>query len=456
MKTTATLLLALTLVPLGASAQTLHISEDPHPDGRGCQNIETAYHADGDVVMVDFNSQWFVHDNGLQTQNGGQDGRGCELERIARVSPQGDVVWALDLGAQRGPHGIGRTDRVADLLALPNGNTVIATFRDARNEHMHTTITMIGPDGGTLWARTTRQAPKFAFPTLFAGDDALFVSYFVTNYGYDGGQFQLDGGKAHKLRNGERARFMSRISPADGSFVWERRSGDIVSADGGEVVTLDAEVVSKETVRVRYRIERRTYDAKLIATGRTPWMTHEVMKSVIRYGDQLVMTTARERVRDMRVKSRVGGIRVFDLDGKLRHSRELSDEPVIAERAPGAPIRILMPTNCVRGVAGQSCLTDALDVLTLDSPTAEGVYARITLPSGRLDNHHIRGFSTRHGIWMNGLSYYRRGPSDTAARPSVTVSFTPEDELKPCAPPRQFVWQPVPPSKHPRPAIEAF
>ncbi|MGM0558172.1 MAG: hypothetical protein ACQEVA_17440 [Myxococcota bacterium] len=447
---------ALLTLPTVAAAQTVHISADPNPETERCQNHHAAFHANGDVVMVDYHGQWRTFDNGRRLQNGGIEGRSCEVERVMRLTPERRVVWEIRPSQDRSEHGFARQDRIDALTAMPDGGTVLSVSDGLLRDHAHSNLLYIEADGELRWKLRTKRAPKFSMFTPHVGPDGqLFIDVSATNFGYTGGVIQLPGGAPTKLRKSQEATNLARIDTRNGEVLWERAGTRLADMHEHGVVTLKSRSTSPPRIKTRYVIGQVSYDGILASEAATPWMETERMLSAIYDNEHVLMTTRKEHLnpRGKGVSHRTGNLRVFDMDGNLVHTRQLSDGSRLAERAAGAPLRIVSPTSCTRGVSDYRCVTDAVNVITLQDWEDEGAWSRLTLPRGGLvENDHIEATSTPDGLWLSGVTYYGSGPDDAHNPESVTAVFSPDDMRSPIEPQDAFVWKPKPQPKTPAPA----
>lgn len=77
------------------------------------------------------------------------------------------------------------------------------------------------------------------------------------------------------------------------------------------------------------------------------------------------------------VVERVSKLRIFGLDGKLRHTRSVSSRAIITRNDDSGLIHVHSPANCTRvAEPNHGCLSDASQVLTLRSRKDTGVITR--------------------------------------------------------------------------------
>jgi len=434
------LLFALLLAPLTADAQVTFISEDPSPDTTGCQNPAAAFHANGDVVMVDYHGQWLTHDDGKKTQNGGYEYQGCEIERVYRMTAAGDLVWELRPTNSAEQIGFARHDRLQSMAALPGGETVITASENIFDDEMNVTVIAVDEKGAIKWHTKTKQAPKFASARVHASSSGeLFVDYNFTNYAYEGGRLRLAEGPAYRVGENQMREVLVRLDPATGAIVWQKSVGGVVSVENGEILYLDTRFKYGTPSRERHRIQRMTYTGKPISSAWTRWLENETRFSAQRFGDKLVLSTRVEHRDGRRVKERSGRLRVFDFKGKLVSTREISDSTVLAHRGSGCSLHLVSPTECDRSRHGREyCSTASLDVTTLVSLDDPGVTSRIRIPRGVFATSDLLATSTRDGLWVNGITYYGK-----TRAPAVTIVRT-LDEARPRVTEKRFVWEPKP------------
>lgn len=447
-------LLATFTLPLSANAQIVHIEPDPEPRTERCQNSTTAYHSNSDVVRVDYHGQWQDYPDGRRSQNGGPGNAPCATERIARIDARGQTVWELrpdDLQPAFSPVNI-----VRDLVAHPDGSTLISVSDGTFGDGSFSNVLLVDPDGRLRWSMRTRSAPKFSIATVSLGEDnAVFVSYGLTNYGYEGGTFQLPGGRVWKLRKNEYKTVTARIDLEHGRILWEREGGEVVSTDGGEVLIHGIERRGQRPVKTRHRFERVSYDGKPLSSHRTQWFNSESSLTVARKANEIWMTTAAEILdsKKERVDHRISNLRVFNLKGKLLHTRKLSDNAKLATPAQGAPMRIVSPTQCDRGVGGREpCSTNSFHVLSLDSWSEEGTTTRVQVPAHRFRSQDFRAHSTEKGVWISGETQYD-SPHNQKPAIAVTTLHSTDSTRTPIDNPRRLVWRPIQAPRSAPPAL---
>lgn len=435
------LLLALILAPATAAAQVVHITKDPEPKTKRCQNTASAYHADGDVVRVDYHGQWRELANGHRLQNGGPDYSSCATERIVRVGADDAVVWTVEPA----DIGLSRADRVSQMVARPDGKTLMSVSDGELDDHVHSAVLLLDTNGELLWSFRTKQAPEYTRAQAFVGDGGeVFVEYHTTNYGYKGGKFQLPGGRVWTLRPNEMKSIIARVDPQAGTFIWEREGASIVTAKGGEVLTYGVQNRSGRPTRERLTFSRVSYAGKRLSRARTPWLKSEAMTSIARFGDEVWVTTNLDKLDASNggVRESQGRLRVFDLHAKLLHTRPLSQGARLATPAKGAPMRIVSPSNCTRGVSnGPKCVADALDVLELASWRKAGTATRIRVPGHRFEHGAFQAVSTAKGLWLSALTYYQH---DAHSAEAVIRMYSPDAARAQRKKAARFVWKPRP------------
>jgi len=445
MKSSHTLLAVLLLLPISsvASAEILHVSEDPNPETRRCSNAATAFHANDDVVLVDYHGQWLRHDNGRRSQNGGLKGRGCEVERIVRVDVDQNVVWEIKpTHSSQASLGLARQDQVSSLLAMPKGQTLMTTTGnfDSSNSNRHVSVVLYDASGKLLWRFKNSRGVKFSSAKPFVGRNGeVFISYHTTNYAYAGGKFQLPAGRSWSLRKNQQLSLIVRLNAKDGRLMWEQAGANLVSADGGELLALKSRVKKGRRFRMRHEIRRISYAGKRLARALLPW-TPEALVLAIRFGNTLAFTSSLEiqNPRTRKVDHRVGRLRMYTMQGKLLLVRKVSDGSVLAQPTQGAPMRMLSPTNCVSR-RDYSCQTDVIGVLSFQSAKSRGVYSRILLPGKVFENDGFAARSHRDGLWLNALTSGRK-----SGAPSVARLYSRDDQRPKSKAPGIFVWRPRP------------
>lgn len=439
------ILLALCLFPAVVVAQTSIITTDPNPKTKGCRTVHTAVHANGDTVTADNWGQWRTN-NGKPIQNGGKDYVGCETEALVRTDDQGQTVWEVRPTDSRSDVGFKRQDEIVGVAALPDGRTVAVAQEDVKDDDMSTVILMFSKNGDLLWSVETAVAPKFAIASPIIGDGGeLFLSYFMTNYGYEGGKFKFPGGKLHSLRKSERRQLIMRLNPNDGKLLWEKKGLDLVDARNGELLATRGQFSKKK--RMRFTIQRMNYAGKVLSSGQTPWLKSARVRSMIRWKDQLLMTNYESEVESGRVKNRYSRFRAFSMNGKVLHERALSDTATLAQPLGNDQIYITAPADCVRGIDTYSCATTAIDVLSLDDPTAPGAWSRIELPEVHLLNRRLWAKSIGKRLWFGGVVF--EGESQNEPGQGAIVTHATPAQLTPQKTTR-FVWQPVPEESIPK------
>lgn len=440
-KLPAVVIFALLISPAAAAAQILHVTEDPEPKTERCQNIAAAFHADGDVVRVDYLGQWKTWESGRYAQNGGPNNGPCATEALVRTDPSGEVVWRLR-PSDSDASGLTRRGQVDHLAAHPDGSTLMTFSQGSFETSRHSTVVQLNADGGLEWSFKTKQAPKFSQARAFVGDDGeLFVEYSFTNYGYEGGRFQLPGGRVWKMGLNESKTIVGRINPDKGEVMWEREAGAVVSAKSGEVLARSVQRRSGEQVRTRHKFTRLTYGGERLSDGYTLWMAGEPMRSAVRFGDEVWMTNT---VEFKQARKRTGRLRVFDLDGDELHKRTISHGALLAEPRGDAPMRVLSPTNCTRDVHDSvGCITDALDVLTLSSWDEEGTASRIRVPSHRIEYRAFQAASTPKGIWLSAKTFYDHDGGRRSVAPAVIKLYSADADRSTRKPAEPRVWRAV-------------
>ena len=455
---TAIVLFALSSHSLSLSAETTHHLTDPNALTRGCQNHVAAVHDNADVVVVSYHGQFLTHANGYRSQNGGVDGAGCETESIERRDLKGRTVWKIEPNdASRVSKGLNRIDRVDSLVAMPNGDTIMATRemrREGKERLTYVAVTRLDGGGNVVWRFVTERAPQFTIARLVvSANGALFVDYGYSNFGYDGGLFQLTGGRTWKTRKNSLDSLIAALD-SDGNLMWEKQGAMIVDASETDVLTMKVEVKGKNQ---RYAIKRIAHDGKKLSSATTRWFAQEGVLSTARFDGALVVTGQRETlVREgNRVETRDSTLRFFDLSsGKEIHRRALSDGARIAARRGDAPLRIVSPTNCRRGLNDSSgCQTDGVQVLTLQSAKDAGVTTEIALNDTRFSYNQISAVSEKENLWIHARSFRRSGKNGKGIE-AVTVVRS-ADCNREAVDRETFVWRPLPKKRasNPRPLI---
>lgn len=447
-------LLATFTLPLSANAQIVHIEPDPEPKTVRCQNSTTAYHSNSDIVRVDYHGQWRDYPDGRRSQNGGPDYTPCATERIARIDPHGETVW--ELRSDDTQPAFSPTDIVRDLVAHPDGSTLISVGDGSLRDQSISTVLLVDPNGRLRWTLRTTRAPKFSTARISLGDDnKVFVTYGTTNYGYDGGTFQLPGGRVWTLGKNEYKTIVARLDLEHGRIGWEREGGAIVSAHGGEILVHGIETQGRSPMKTRHRLERWSYDGKPLSSHRTQWFASETSYTVVRKAKEVWMTTAAEILNSEKpgVDHRISNLRVFNLKGKLLHTRKLSDSAKLATPTQGAPMRIVSPTQCDRGVGGREpCTTSSFHVLSLDSWSEKGTTTRVQVPSHRFRTRDFRAHSTETGVWISGETQYDSPHSQKPAI-AVTTLHSTDSTRALIDNPRRLVWRPIQAPKSAPPAL---
>ncbi len=441
------IIFSLITLPITAAAQTRHISADPTPETQRCQNHHAAFHTNGDVVMVEYHGQWRDFEDGGRAQNAGFNGQGCEIERVVRLTPERKVVWAIRPTAERDAHGFARQDMLHALVAMPDGGTVVSTTNTPGADHLHSRLLYIESNGDLRWKLQTEQAPMFSMLTPHVGPGGqLIVEIEASNFGYDNGRFQLPGGKTTKLRKHQQIFRVARINVADAKLLWEHANTRFADTFEDGVVTINTRFTNTNPPKTRFVIRQISFDGKLASEATTPWLQNESLLSAAYERGHLIITTRKEHfTSDQHVERRTGNLRVFDSKGRLVHTRELADGSRLAERSAGAPLRIVSPTSCIRGVAIYACVTDALHVITLKDWQDSGSSSQLTLPRrGLLENDYFEATSTPDGLWLSAKTYYGSAPGDAHHPESVTALFSPDDTRTPIQAPTPFVWTPNP------------
>ena len=454
-------LLALLSLPALAAAEPLHRSREPEPRTRGCQNAAAAFHANGDVVMVEYHGQWKRHSASNYSQNGGFDGIGCEVERIVRLSPDGIALWELQPTYDREELGLARQDKVIALLALPDGSTVITSVGHgdvsprAAGAASIVGITRIDADGGLLWRIENARSPRFAYATPHLGEQGeLFLDLLATNYGYAGGELQLPGGERWRLRKHENKRLIVRLDPATGALLWEQSGFSLVSADAGELLTIAPQLRRRDNA-TRFRIARLSYDGAKLGTGRTEWLSRQGWATAARFDDTLAITTDYEELRadGRKVARRTSKLHLFSLSGAKLASHDLSDNARIARPKAGAPLRIVSPTSCLRGLNPDvSCATDGIEVFTLPNKTARGRFSRLALasrlPGSAVENRQLAAVSTDTGLWLQAVTVDRQGGGR-----GVAILHSAASRRSAALGGGRYVWRPQPPATTRSPGV---
>jgi hypothetical protein len=438
------LVFALLLSPATAAAQVVHINEDPNPRTDRCQNQAAAFHADGDVVRVDYHGEWRDRPKFGPVQNGSPHNNACATDAIARVDADQNIVW------QRAPADLGfdRIDKVTEMKAAGGGKTLMSIREGVLDDDLHSTVMLLDADGDVEWRFRSEQAPKFSIAEVRLGDGGeVFVRYGFTNYGYEGGRLQLPGGRVWKLGVNQYKSVVARIDPAKGEVIWEREGGTIVSARGGELLTRSVRRTRSDSrTRTRHRFDRLTYDGERTSKAYTSWMTSEPTLSVERIGDEIWMTNEVEIIESSngRVQERRGRLRVFDLSARELHKRTLSDGAQLAAATRSAtkstPVRIVSPSECTRGVLdGYGCVADALDVLTLSSWKDDGTTTRIRVRSHQFEHRRFEAASTAKGLWVSATTRYRHNSNPA---PAVVTMYSPDASRAKHKRDDLFVWKP--------------
>jgi hypothetical protein len=435
---------------MAASAQTVHIVADPEPETERCQNHHAAFHADGDVVMVEYHGQWKTYET-HRMQHGGLDRQRCEIERVMRLSPDRRVVWEIRPTHDRSEHALARQDRIHGVVAMPDGGTVISVSDGRMPDSVHSNLLYFEESGELRWRLRTKHAPQFSMITPHAGpNNALFAKISATNYAYEGGVFQLPGSDRTELRPHQVLVSVVRIAPDDGEVMWERFGMQIADVTDEFLITTEEDLTRKPVLTTQYTIRKISYDGTVQTEAKTPRMPTEKMLSATYHDEHLVMTTRKEHLNESRdrVERRTGNLRVFDMDGELVHTRQVADGSRLAKRTGEAPIRIVSPTECTRGVSAYRCVTDTLHVITMDDWDEEAAWSRLTFPRGGLvENDHIEATSTPGGLWLSARTYYGSGPDDDHHPESVTALYSPDDMRTPIQAQDAYVWTPRPRTK---------
>ncbi len=443
------LLMAILLsVPGLAFAQTSVISEDPNPKSQLCHNPTNALHHNGDVVSVDYWGQW-REVNGKQVQNGGKDYDSCETEALVRTNKEGQVVWAVEADYTT-EAGFSRLERITSIAALPNGNTVILAKEGIQDDHQHVRLVMYDAAGNIVWTQQSKIAPKFAGGRILANDKYVYVSFSLTNYGYEGGKFQMPGGKVHRLKKNQHKVVLTQFSATTGEQVWERPNLEAVGLRSGELLAIRGQYSKAGSSFGIYRLD---HFGKQLGRSKTAVFKNEHNRSMVWWNDKLLMTTYFNEVQDNRVKQRIGKLRVFDVQtGKVTHTRLLSDRAVLSQAVSGSQVFVVSPSNCIRGLEKYSCVSDGVDVLELSSPTDAGTYTKVELPEIKLQNRSLWAANIGDQLWYGSIGY--AGDKDTPG----TLTFhthSRADEREPGEFSR-YVWYPVPAKAKPKRTPDVF
>lgn len=427
------LLLALVSAPFTATAGDRLISPDPVSETDGCQNPEAAFHANGDVVLVDYLGTWKTWDSGTWAQNGGVKNAPCEVTRVYRMSLRGELRWELRLGDGL----LERTDRVTGLAAMPDGRTVLSVSDGITREDQYSRTMMIAPQGDHLWTLKTANRSRFvmAIPHVnHAGD--LYVQYHSTNFGYEGGFMSVDGSTTYTLRKNQEIKNFVRLDSSNGKVLWDRK-GLLIDSNQTDVLAYNQ---TQKRQTYTYYFEKFNINGKLISKSSPVRLQGENARSVKRFGDHIWMTTIKEHQRPegKKVAFRDGRLRAFTIAGKQVMERKISDGALIADTTSGAPIRVVSPVDCGRGLErGYSCHTSALQVLTIKDLKDKGIYTRIDQEGMVFDYANFRAKSTSDGVYFSVKTFEGRSPENPG--PAVLAGFSPDTERS-AEEPHVFAW----------------
>jgi hypothetical protein len=248
---------------------------------------------------------------------------------------------------------------------------------------------------------------------------------------------------------------VARLDPRTGRPLWEH-AGGLESASEGEVLVSRWQ---RQGRRQRFTLERLTYGGEWIASVTLPWLVDESLVSSLRSQNHWIVTTEREILDEATgsVRRREGVLRIYDLSGRLVEARPVSYGARLADARPGAPIRVLGPTECVYLARDYTCESGRLEVLTLWSWDASGEVSEVVLPESRFDSEAFHALSTNDGLWLAARVYDRPASGRAGARASVAILFSSDQDRPRVREPALAAWTPhATPARGDTPAEPAF
>ncbi|QED28521.1 hypothetical protein FRD01_15030 [Microvenator marinus] len=440
MKVTNALVLLLFALPLHATAQGRLHSPDPEPMTYGCQSHHAGFLPGGDIVMVDYHGAWKTWEAGNYSQNGGFENGPCEVRRIFRMSLDGQLKWELG----HSEDGLGRGDLVTGIATFPDGKVAVGLTEEQPLQDQKARVLLLDENGQVVWMKTSANKSKFAQATPHADESGnLYVEYHASNFGYKGGYFSTEGSKIYPIKPNHEVQISARMDLDDGKIIWERK-GLVLVANKDGLLTFE---MNQSGRKVKNKIEIIKSNGKLKNKPLNFRTTGEFVTSAQPFGEHVVVTLVKENKTSENAKGvsfRDGRIMVFNKRGKLVHNRKISDGAKLAQTQPGAPLRVLSPVDCERGlVGGYSCHTSAIQVLTFDSieDIEKGGKATILKEPGHAFHYeYFSGLSTKDGLYFSAETFTGNSPKE--AGPGVLAGFS-SDEERARVTAKVHVWKPI-------------
>lgn len=434
------LILLLLTLPLHATAQGRLHAPDPEPMTYGCQSPQAGFLPDGDIVMVDYHGTWKRWEEGNYSQNGGVNNAPCEVRRVFRMSLSGQLKWEIT----QDDDVLRRGDKVTGIATMPDGKVVVTLTDAAPLKDQRARVLLLGNDGRKIWMKTTANKSRFIQATpLVDQKGGLVVKYHATNYGYDGGYLSIDGSKITPIKSNSVALVFARLEPKSGDLIWEKK-GDVVDLSSSGILVYDVE---QNGVDIKHNFSVFDMNGNLKTKPIVVRLVAEYMTSAQIFQNHLVVTLAKENgvtEDDPSVSFRDGRLMAFTMAGERVATRRLSDGAKLAKSSPSAPLRVMSPDDCDRGiVGGLSCHTSSLSVITFESVKEieeGGAFTRLT-ESGHVfsyDDFHAE--STKGGLYFSAKTF--TGDSPKEAGPGVLAGFS-LDEERARVTAKVHVWKPI-------------
>lgn len=406
----------------------------------GCQSHHAGFLPGGDIVMVDYHGAWKTWEAANYSQNGGFENGPCEVRRIFRMSLDGQLKWELG----HSEDGLRRGDLVTGIATFPDGKVAVGLTEEKPLQDQKARVLLLDENGQPIWMKTSANKSKFAHAVPHVDPSGnLYVTYLASNFGYEGGYFSIEGKKTYSIKPNHEVEITTRLDLNDGKVYWELR-GAILDADDEGLLVYFFNQSGREVKHDLFEIEST---GRLKSSRISFRKNGEFLTSAQRFEDHIVATFVKENKSSEKAKGvsfRDGQVVVFEKRGKLVQSRKISDGAKLAKTQAGAPLRVMSPVDCERGlVGGYSCHTSAIQVLTFESikDIEKGGKATLLKEPGHVFHYEdFSGLSTKDGLYFSAETF--TGKSAKKAGPGVLAGFS-SDEERVSVPKKVHVWRPI-------------